>query len=87
VLLHLSYSKDSRQAKRSNLGSTVEAKLTFFTLSADWRTGGIYTGIMSVLWLKVGLKGPTCLAGRPPRFAKRPSFLAAPTLGIGYPMH
>jgi hypothetical protein len=40
-----------------------------------------------VLWLKVGLRGPTCQADRLARVAGRPSFLAAPTLGIGCPVH
>jgi hypothetical protein len=40
-----------------------------------------------VLWPKVGLTGPTCQVGRQARVAGRPSFMAAPTLGIGYPMH
>jgi hypothetical protein len=40
-----------------------------------------------MLWLKVVLRGATCQAGRPARVAGRPSFLAAPALGIGCPMH
>jgi hypothetical protein len=40
-----------------------------------------------VLWLKVGLGGLTCQAGRPARVAGRPSFMATPTLGNGYPVH
>jgi hypothetical protein len=46
---------------------------------------GIYRGVKLVLWPKVGLRGPTCQAGRPARVVGRPSFLAAPTLGIGCP--
>jgi hypothetical protein len=44
-------------------------------------------GVKSVLWLKVGLGGPTCQAGCPARVAGRPCFVATPTLGIGYPVH
>jgi hypothetical protein len=40
-----------------------------------------------VLWLKVRLGGPTCQAGRPARVIERLGFVAAPTLGIGYPVH
>jgi hypothetical protein len=40
-----------------------------------------------VLWLKAGLEGPSCEAGHPARVAGQPSFLAAPTLGIGCPVH
>jgi hypothetical protein len=36
---------------------------------------------------KVELGGPTCQADRLARVAKRPSFVAAPTVGIGYPVH
>jgi hypothetical protein len=40
-----------------------------------------------VLWPKVGLRGPACLAGRPARVAGQPSFLAALTLGITDLLH
>jgi hypothetical protein len=40
-----------------------------------------------VLWPNVGLGGPTCQVGQPARVAGQPSFMAAPTLGIGYSMH
>jgi hypothetical protein len=41
-----------------------------------------------VLWPKVRLRGEaTCQAGRPPTVAGHPSFMAALTLGIGYPVH
>jgi hypothetical protein len=33
-------------------------------------------GVKSVLWLKVGLGGPTCQTERLARVAERPSFLA-----------
>jgi hypothetical protein len=46
----------SLYSTRTKLGSTLEAKLT---LSA-----GRSRGVMSVLWAKVGLEGPTCQAGR-----------------------
>jgi hypothetical protein len=39
-----------------------------------------------VLWLKVGLRGPTC-HGQLARVTRRLCFLAAPSLGIGCPMH
>jgi hypothetical protein len=42
--------------------------------------GGIYRGVMLVLSPKVGFRGPTSHTGRP-------SFVAAPTLGIGYLVH
>jgi hypothetical protein len=48
---------------------------------------GIYRRVKLVLWPKVGLVGPTCQADWPARVAGRPSFLAAPTLGIGCPVH
>jgi hypothetical protein len=65
----------------------MKLNLTFFTLSAGRSKGVFIAGVKSVLWLKVGLRGPTCLVGRLARVARRPSFMAAPTLGIGYPMH
>jgi hypothetical protein len=40
-----------------------------------------------VLWPKVGPGGPTCQAGRLARVPGLPSFLGAPTLGIGCPVH
>jgi hypothetical protein len=40
-----------------------------------------------MLWPKVGLRGPTCQGGWTARVAGRPSFVAALTLGIGYPVH
>jgi hypothetical protein len=40
-----------------------------------------------VLWLKVGLGGATCQAGRPARVAGQPSFLAALNLGITDLLH
>jgi hypothetical protein len=39
-----------------------------------------------VLWPKVELRGPTCQAGRLARVVGRPCIMAAPTLGIGYPV-
>jgi hypothetical protein len=44
-------------------------------------------GVKSVLWPRVGLGGVTCQAGRPVRVSGRPSFMVAPTLGIGYRVH
>jgi hypothetical protein len=44
-------------------------------------------GVKSVLWPKVGLRGATGQAGWLVRGGGWPSFSAAPTLGIGYPMH
>jgi hypothetical protein len=44
-------------------------------------------GGKSLLWPKVGLGGPTCKAGWPARVAKQSSFIAALSLGIGYPIH
>jgi hypothetical protein len=43
--------------------------------------------VKSVLWPKVGLRGPTCQAAQPTRVARQPSLLPTLTLGIGYPMH
>jgi hypothetical protein len=40
-----------------------------------------------VLWPKIGHVGPTCQFGRPCNLARRPSFLLAPSLGIGYLEH
>jgi hypothetical protein len=49
--------------------------------------GGICMEAKSLLWVKVGLRGPTCQAGRQARVSGWPSFLAALTLDIGCPMH
>jgi hypothetical protein len=91
----LSYFEDSRQAgkssglqnlsslstlQRMNLGALYEAKPHFLHTFYKEEYGGIYRGVKSVLWPKVGLGGPTCQASRP-------SFIGAPTLGIGYPVH
>jgi hypothetical protein len=40
-----------------------------------------------VLWPKIGRRRPTCQVGRLCNLARRPSFLLAPPLGIGYLEH
>jgi hypothetical protein len=40
-----------------------------------------------VLWSKIGRVGPTCQAEWPCNLARRPCFLLAPALGIGYLEH
>jgi hypothetical protein len=97
-----SYSEDSRHAGKSsgphNLASlsTLQERtwehyrglsLTLFTLSARAEHGGIYGRIKAVLWPKIGRVGPTCQAGRPCNLARRPSFLLAWPLCIGYLEH
>jgi hypothetical protein len=77
-----------------NLGALYGAKSHFLHTFCREEYGDIYRGAKLVLWPKVGLEGLTCQAGRlarvagqPARVAGRPSFLAAPTLGIGCPVH
>jgi hypothetical protein len=61
--------------------------LIFFTPFCREEYGGIYRRVKSVLWVKVGLRVPTCQAGWPARVVGRPSFMATPILGIGCPVH
>jgi hypothetical protein len=61
--------------------------LTFFTPSAGRSMGVFIGGLSQCSGWRWALGWPTCQAGWPARVAWRPSFMAAPTLDIGYPMH
>jgi hypothetical protein len=73
--------------QRMNLGALQEAKPYFLHTFCQEQYEGIYRGVKSVLWPKLGLGGPTSQAGRPARVVGWPCFVAALTLGIGYPVH
>jgi hypothetical protein len=78
-LLCSSYSEDSRQARKSSNPQNLNSLSTLLELNLEglWRinshflpggVGGIYRGVRWVLWVKVGLGGPTCQAGRTAKF-------------------
>jgi hypothetical protein len=61
----------SLYSTRTKLGSTLEDKLTLSSRFLPRELGGIYRGVKSVLWAKVGLGGPTCQVGQPSRVVGR----------------
>jgi hypothetical protein len=52
--------RHSLYSTRTNLGSTLEAKLTLSSHLLPRGVEGIYRGVKLVLWAKVGLGGGTC---------------------------
>jgi hypothetical protein len=61
------------------------AKPHFVHTFCQGEHGGIYRRIKSVPWLKLGLRRPTCQAGRPLNLAGRPILWQHHLSHIGYP--